>query len=328
MKEPKPIDMRALSVFMAAAESGSMSAAAGTIGISQSGVSQAIRLLEEDLGTVLFNRDRRPLTLTAAGLALRNRGSLLLDDARALRGTVLEASQGLRPDLRLGLVDSFAGTFGTHLIKLLLERVTQLSVRTGLTPNLTEGLIRHEFDLVVSTDPLDDLGGVVRHSLLTERFVVIVPRDARVTLSGVADLRRQAESMTIVRFNSHSHLGMQVERLLRRSGVRASRRLEVDTADTLTSMVAGGIGWAVTTPLCLLQAAQFSRAVRVLPLPVPTAVRELFLLTREGEAPRSAAEVLSLTRQVFRNRIADELRAIDNKLAAQVSLTESQDDEH
>jgi len=328
MTESKPIDMRALSIFLAAAETGSMSAAGTAIGISQSGVSQAIRMLEEDLGTVLFDRARRPITLTAAGLALRNRGSVLLDQTHILRGTVLEASQGLKPDLRLGLVDSFAGTFGSHLIKLLLQRVTQLSVRTGLTPNLTEALIRREFDLVVSTDPLDDIGGVTRHSLLTERFVVIVPRASSVELNSGADLRRLAEAMTIVRFNSHSHLGMQVERLLRRTQVRASRRLEVDTADTLTSMVAGGIGWAVTTPLCLLQAAQFSKAVRVLPMPVPAAVREIFLLTREDEAPRSAAEVVSLTRQVFRTQIAGELAAIDPRLMDQVALTESDDDDH
>lgn len=328
MNEARPLDLRALSIFIAAAEAGSMSAAANSLSISQSGVSQAIRALEDDLGTVLFNRDKRPLTLTAAGLALRNRSGALLDQARVLRGAVREAVEGLRSDLRLGLVDSFAATFGTHLIKLLLQRVTRLSVRTGLTPNLTEALIRHEFDLVVSTDPLYDTSGVARHPLLSERFVVIVPQAVRASLSGVEELRRLAEAMTIVRFNSQSHLGMQIEQLLRRCGVRASRRLEVDTADTLTSMVAGGIGWAITTPLCLLQASQFAGSVRILPLPVPTATREVFILTREDEAPRAAAEVITLAREVFRHQISAELRAIDLRFLQQVSLLEPSDDAH
>ncbi len=323
MKDQQPIDMRSLSIFLATAEAGNMTGAATQLGISQSGVSQAIRSLEEDLGTVLFNRDQRPLTLTTAGLALRNRGSVLLEQARTLKGAVLDASRGLRPDLRLGLVDSFAATFGTHLIRLLLEKVTQLSVRTGLTPHLTEGLVRREFDLVVTTDPLDDMGGIVRHHLIAEHFLAIVPKNTKVTLSTIADVRLLAERMPIIRFNSLSHLGMQVERFLRRCGIRASRRLEVDTADTLASMVAGGLGWAVTTPLCVLQAGLYARSVRPLTLPAPSVTRDIYLLTREGEAPNAARHVIDLVQSIFRSDIAPDLRSIDEKMSKLIRMMEA-----
>ena len=47
----------------------------------------------------------------------------------------------------------------------------------------------------------------------------------------------------------------QAEAVLRRADLEIPQFLEVDTADTLTiSMVVGGLGWSVTTPLCLLQA--------------------------------------------------------------------------
>lgn len=322
MTDHKPVDMRSLGIFMAAAEAGNMTEAATRLGISQSGVSQAIRALEESFGTVLLNRDQRPLTLTAAGLALRNRGSVLLEQARTLRGAVLDASQGVRPDLRLGLVDSFAATFGTHLISMLLEKVTQLSVRTGLTPNLTEALVRREFDLIVSTDPLDDVNGIARHHLLAERFILIVPKQSRVAIAGVADLRRLADAMPIIRFNSLSHLGMQVERFLRQCGIRASRRLEVDTADTLASMVAGGLGWAVTTPLCLLQAGQYARAVRPVLLGSPVVSRDIYILTREDESPNSARQVIDLAQIIFRTHVQPEMRSIDEKLSKLVRMME------
>ena len=140
MQDNRPIDMQALRVFLAAAEDCSMSKAAKRLGISQSAVSQSVRLLEDNFGSALLNRSARPLTLTPAGTALFNKGRVLLEQALNLRGAVIEASQGIKPSLRLGLVDSFAATCGTPLVQQLLYNTAQLSVRTGLTPKLGEEL--------------------------------------------------------------------------------------------------------------------------------------------------------------------------------------------
>ncbi|WP_312933281.1 LysR family transcriptional regulator [Pseudomonas sp.] len=64
MPTDKLIDMYAVQVFIAVAETGSMSGAAVRLGISQSGVSQMVRQLEEELGVILINRSTRPMTLT------------------------------------------------------------------------------------------------------------------------------------------------------------------------------------------------------------------------------------------------------------------------
>src|SRR5476649_1653079 len=74
MTANKLIDMYAVQVFIAVAEEGSMSGAAARMGISQSGVSQMVRQLEEELGVILVNRTTRPLALTPFGIALRTVG--------------------------------------------------------------------------------------------------------------------------------------------------------------------------------------------------------------------------------------------------------------
>jgi len=56
-----------VAVFVAVAEAGSFSEAARGLGISPSAVSQAIRTLEERLGTPLFRRSTRSLSLTDVG---------------------------------------------------------------------------------------------------------------------------------------------------------------------------------------------------------------------------------------------------------------------
>src|SRR5499433_1479765 len=121
MQDNRPIDMQALRVFLTTAQDCNMSKAAKRLGITQSAVSQSIRLLEENFGAPLLNRSARPLRLTPAGIALFNRGRGLLEEALNLRGAVIEASRGIKPSLRVGLVDSFAATCGTPMVQQLLR---------------------------------------------------------------------------------------------------------------------------------------------------------------------------------------------------------------
>src|SRR5580692_343444 len=64
------ISLRALEIFACVASSGSMTAAAERLGVSQSAVSQAIRALEEAIGHRLFDRSIRPPVLTLIGTAV------------------------------------------------------------------------------------------------------------------------------------------------------------------------------------------------------------------------------------------------------------------
>jgi len=317
----RPIDMQALRVFLATAQDCNMSKAAARLGISQSAVSQSVRLLEENFGAPLLNRASRPLTLTPAGVALAHRGRVLLEESLNLRGAVIEASQGIKPSLRIGLVDSFAATCGTALVQQLLRDTAQLSVRTGLTPHLSEALVRRELDMVIASRPLD-VDGMRNHLLMTEEFFVIAPRcedgatQAVPVCHTVADLPLLARALPIVRFNQQSHLGEQAERALRRLHLSLPRRVEVDTADTLTAMVAGGIGWAITTPLCLLQGAHCAHAVRHDVVAGLGAQRHLYLHARAGEFDALAKETFARIGAILQLQIAAALHAIEPALAA------------
>ena len=237
MPTTKPLEMQMLRMFVTTAEEGSMSNAAKRLGVTQSAISQSIRHLEEHFGVVLLTRDRRPLALTPAGLALRNRGLALLNESDRLKAEVIDASRGTTLDVRIGLVDSFAATCGTSFIKEMLGGATTLSVRTGLSPFQGEALVARELDLAVSTDALVDLDNIVRRRLLTEQFLVITPTTYGASVRTREQLRPLSDALPMLRFNRQSHLGTQVERFLRRIELRVAHRLEVDTADTLTSIL-------------------------------------------------------------------------------------------
>ena len=314
------LDMQTLQVFVTTAEERNMSNAAKRLGLTQSAVSQSIRQLEDQFGVVLFNRQRRPLSLTPSGLALRNQGMRLLEDMNRLKAHVIDASRGIKPDVRVGLVDSFAGSCGPAFVKAMLSQSAALSIRSGLTPYHSEALVGRDLDIVISTDPLVDLDGIERRRLLSEPFVVITPKSYTQKVQTPADLRKLSESMPIVRFNRQSHIGAQIERFLRRIDVRIPHRLEIDTADTLTSMVASGIGWAITTPMCLLQAKEYASKLKLHFFSSLISGRSLYLLAREEEFNQFFDQVYAIAHSIVSTTLLQQIASIHADLPKLIEI--------
>ncbi|WP_336331416.1 LysR family transcriptional regulator [Pseudomonas putida] len=322
MTNNRLIDMHAVQVFIAVSEEGSMSGAANRMGISQSGVSQMVRQLEDELGVVLVDRTTRPLTLTPFGVALRNRGTLLSDELMNLKAQVLDAGRGVKPDLRLGLVDSFAATCGSMLTRHLLGQVAQLSVRTGLSPQQGESLLRRDLDLIVTSDPLMDISDVIRYRLFTERYFVITPKAQHKTLESIEDIRTLANVLPVVRFNRSSQVGRQIERHLRSLNVRVPNRLELDNADALTAMVAEGIGWAVTSPMCFLQAMPWVDNVTAHLTPELSLERSLYLVARRNEYSAFFADACESARAVILDSFLPRLKSLGKGVEALIKFDE------
>jgi len=317
----KAMDLQNLQVFVTVAEERNMTNAARRLGLSQSAVSQNVRQIEDSLGVILVERDRRPLSLTPAGLALSNRATMLLSELSQLRALVVDASQGVKPDLRVGLVDSFAGTVGPLFVRELLRHASTLSVGTGLSGHHGEALLARELDLVVSTEPLIDFDNIWRQRLLSERFVIITPQSWTTTVKHVADVRRLAEQYPIVRFDRRSHMGLQVDRLLRRIDAKVPHKLEIDRADSLTSMVAAGSGWAITTPMCMVQAGDSAKRVRVHYLSDCPTDRSIYLLGRQGEYDRLLRTFSKFASELLKAQLPHFLDAIDPALWPMVEIS-------
>ena len=64
------MDLKQLRAFLTVAETGNVTRAAEVLHLVQPAVSRQIRLLEEDIGAPLFERERHGMVLTDAGLAL------------------------------------------------------------------------------------------------------------------------------------------------------------------------------------------------------------------------------------------------------------------
>ena len=288
------MDLRALQIAAAVAESGSMTDAARRFGVTQSAVSQAVRKAEGEVGARLFERKRRPLVATPAGRLLAERIGDLNRGFDTLVSDLRQAAVSpVTVDMRLGMVDSFAGTVGPRMIRALLADAAKLNltVWSGLAASHAEALVNRTIDAAVTCDPMYELPEVERLHVLTESYVLVAPAGAD-DLAG-QDLEEVFAARRLVRHSGRSFVGAQVERHLGRLGLRPQKSFEFDTSDAVIGMVANGMGVAITTPLCVLQGGAHLRGVAVLPLPGPRFSRELHLVARPNgiayHSPRIAA---------------------------------------
>jgi DNA-binding transcriptional LysR family regulator len=281
-------------------------------------VSQAIRQLEESIGAVLIDRERRPLALTAAGAALRQRGGALVAEAESLYKAVREQAGGEAQMLRIGMVDSFAATIGPSLVKSLLSSAVHLHVASGLSPGLGDALLERRLDMIVTTDPPEDAVPLERHRLLSERYVLLLS-PALAAAHPEPNLQHLMSSTPLVRFSRDSHIGVTIERHLNAIGTVPPHRLEIDTADSLVAMVAGGVGWALITPLCLLQARADPRLVVPLPLPGSELGRDITLVSRQGEYGDLPQVIARRSAEMFHNEWRPQLARLAPWLAEAVT---------
>ena len=143
------MNLERLELFLKIVDTGSVSGAGREANLTQPAVSRSLKLLEEELGADLFDRQGRGLLLTAAGRALIPCARQLVRDTERVRLQVQRAAGDAYFDLRVGAVDSL----GTHVLPGCLSRLQaahpdlKLKLWMGRTQSLLERVERGSLDL-------------------------------------------------------------------------------------------------------------------------------------------------------------------------------------
>lgn len=275
-----------------------MSSAARTLGLTQPAVSLAIGELEKKLGFDLFDRTVRPLALTVAGGLLRQRAGALIAEARQIGPLLRETEHGKVPLIRVGIVDSLSRVLSAPLSSYLATKADEVSILLGLTASHASDLLTRRLDLFLGVDDLEDWAGLERWPLAKEPYILLLPAGTEAPRT-VASLRKLAQSLPLIRFSSRSQTGLEIEAHLRRLGITAPRSFEFDTPYGVTSLVAAGSGFAITTPLCIREAAVPEASLVTAPLPGPQISRKLTLVARHRELGRLPRELGEMVRGVL-----------------------------
>ncbi|MCW5259072.1 LysR family transcriptional regulator [Verminephrobacter eiseniae] len=328
--QPRQPDWDLLVSWIAVVESGSISEATRLLDISQAAVSQRIKQLETFFGTALLDRSTRPAQPTAAGQRLFQHAKELLTQADQMVESVRSVSRAKRMAVRIGCVDSFAATVGPLLIKGLSGSSHQIRLWSGITPTLDALIESRQLDLAVTTSAFLS-AGISRACLFSEKYYVVLPTGF--DLQPLCSLTELGRQLKFIRYSARSVIGQQVDDYLRHCGDHLERTYEFDTTDPLLSLVANGMGFALTTPLCIWQSRHFVPEIHVVPLSAflrhgrayADLSRAFFLAYRQGELGTLPTEVRDLVRIAARHQISKDIAA-SLHLEADVLLVSESDD--
>ena len=143
------MDFKQLRAFLTVADTGNVTRAAEVLNLVQPAVSRQLRLLEEDVGTPLFERERHGMVLTEAGQALvgyARRAMLELERARVeIGGAIGGNAAGL---VTLGLLPSTIDTLSSALVAAAARKHPGLRIRIamGYAGTLMRWLVAGEVD--------------------------------------------------------------------------------------------------------------------------------------------------------------------------------------
>jgi len=267
-----------------------MTQSAKALGLTQSGVSQTIAALEEAVGTRLFDRSVRPIVLTSAGRSLLKRGQHILQQTREAYLETSETNRKQLSTLAVAMPESLANLIGPKLFEQNEELSRNWKLWSGLAPAQREDFFSHAVDLLVSADSnFADVPGLERHSIVSEPFILIFPAD----YNGAMKLGPHLRDLKLIRFSLRSTTGRQTEAQLNRLRLQFDETVEFDNAAAQTAAVADGSGWAITTPLCILQRADLIERLKLAPINRGGFYRHFELVAREnalGSIPETIAD--------------------------------------
>jgi DNA-binding transcriptional LysR family regulator len=239
------VDLNKLRTFLAVAERGGVSAAARTLALTRSAVSQSVSGLEGSLGVQLFDRVGRQLVLTAEGRTLARRFGRLHAELASALALVVNEERAVRGLVRLGL---YLGASRARVAGFLARFAAahpraQVKLLYGAHAELREQLLANRLDFALALVPSHSSLARVRSSLLFRQELVLVSSQP------FARGRAFAESLEAAVYVDYYQSSPLVLRWLRHHFPRrrhaADVRVFAASADMALELVLAGAGAAV-----------------------------------------------------------------------------------
>ena len=146
-----PFTLQQLRILKAIATKKNFTKAASSLYISQPSLSRQIKILEENLNTILINRERNNISLTESGKVFLQYSERILTLCEESCRALIDLKKGDRGNLKVGA----SQTIGTYLMPRILALFAQnypqidLTVQVNSTRTIATSIIKREIDIAI-----------------------------------------------------------------------------------------------------------------------------------------------------------------------------------
>ncbi|OAM76949.1 LysR substrate-binding domain-containing protein [Devosia elaeis] len=287
-KKVQPISVKHIENYDAIAATGSTSAAAAALGLSQSNASRMLQQLEEYLGVELFYRDKNRLSPTKEGTHLGPEIRAIADRLQALRTSARELEAGTSKQIRLRI--AFPSSLTVSLVPPMLGQFRQsfpnvsVEIFAGPYTAIERMVVDGVADIGFTRVPLT-LSGLRREFEIGSRNVCALHEDhplaSRKSLT-VAEL----EGHDMVLLNRERPARHELEAIFYKAGLRLKPVAEAHSVACACALAAANLGITIVSEL--LARPNLAANLRLVPLEPILPVNYAVIMSEKTAAPKVA----------------------------------------
>ncbi|SOY93333.1 Transcriptional regulator LysR family [Cupriavidus taiwanensis] len=285
------MDIKQLRALLAIADTGSATRAAELLRIVQPAVSRHVRLLEEELGVELFERERHGMVLTEAGRTLVEYGRRALQELDRAKAEITPTTGVITGTAAIGLLPSTCELLAAELVATVKAKYPELVVRlnVGYAGNLLQWLEAGDIEaaLLYGTKASSTLQV---EALLDEQLYLVGPPGALDEDSGqsVADMR----DLVFVLPNAPHGLRSVVDHACAVAGITPTVAVETNSLSVQKALVSKGFGHTVL-PSSAISEEMEKGTLSGAPILSPNLSRRVVLAQAAGRRLSPASSVVT-----------------------------------
>lgn len=306
------IDLRSLRSFVAVASAGSISAAAEGLHIAQPALSTQIRNLEEQLGSPLFDRHARGVSLTSVGERFLIHSVEILKRVDVAYTDIRNANDVPSGTVSIGLPQSIAKFVAVPLVQQTITkfpkvRLQMIEMSTGY---IADQLLRGQIDVGLTFGLVDEIRVRAFH-LLDEELVFVtsasnaVWKAAEERGASSVGLNKLTQTPVILPTAAHS-LRRRIDAYLAQEKISLKIIAEVNTIPQLVELAGAGVGSTILS-YAAVHEHECSGLVKTLKIHDPAMTRPIYAC-QSATSPMSIAamKVQQLLQQIIDHEIERE----------------------
>jgi DNA-binding transcriptional LysR family regulator len=272
-----------ISYFVTLARTLSFTKTAEVHFISQTAVSQQIRLLEEDLGAQLFARSNRRVALTPAGRRFYEQAVKILDLIEIARQQVREAPQHQK-ELVIGLA-GVDNSYVVQLMKGMTDRYSDvgLAFQKCTYDQILQGVLNRQMDLGITLEMYpSDVPEIEKRTVAHLPQYAVVSNKSRFAQHNSLT-RKQMDGEDYYMPKTSRHTAGRMQDVFREAGCSHIRVIQEDSMDSVLLKISFGQGFTIMAESALHWISP-ELNLAVIPLENET-VPLCFMRNRENEHP-------------------------------------------